>query len=84
MGFLIKFLLVFMVIYFLLKGFVSFLLGKRGKQTSPRQPQRPEQSNQPVTQEKRIIEYQKKTFEISEAEDVDFVEIKGNKGEAGS
>lgn len=79
MGFLIKFLLVFVVIYFLLKGFVRFLFGKRARQTSPRQPQRPEQAE---TQEERIIEYQKKTFEISEAEDVEFVEIKEQKGEA--
>ena len=83
MGFLIKFLLVFVAIYFLLKGFASFLLGKRGRQTSPRQPQRPEQPDQPVTQQERIIEYQKKTFEVSEAEDVEFVEIKEKKEEAG-
>ena len=76
MGFLIKFLLFFVVAYLLMKGFVAFLTGKRngqsaaGRQSSQRQPREPE------TQEDRIIEYQKKTFEKSEAEDVEFTEIK--------
>jgi|AGTN01.3.fsa_nt_gi hypothetical protein len=79
MGFLIKFLLFFAAIYFLMKAFGSWLSGKRTSQTSSHQSQqrrRREQPKQPETQEDRIIEYQKKTFESSEAEDVDFVEIK--------
>lgn len=79
MGVLIKFILVFVAIYLLLKGFVRFLFGRRAGSSSPYQQQRPEQPRQPETQEDRIIEYQKKTFESSDAEDVEFVEIKEHK-----
>jgi len=60
----------------ILKAFAAFLYGKRNKQTPPRPRQHTAQSKQPETQEERIIEYQKKTFISSEAEDVDFVEVK--------
>jgi len=76
MGFLIKFILVFVVIYLLMKGFIGFLLGKKTRQSSTFQQNRREQPKQTDTQEDRIIEYQKKTFESSDAEDVEFVEIK--------
>jgi len=79
MGFLIKFILVFVVIYLLMKGLVGFLLGKRTRQSKPFQQQRQEQTKQSETQDDRIIEYQKKTFESSDAEDVEFVEIKDHK-----
>ncbi|MBK5195414.1 MAG: hypothetical protein JJE08_05185 [Proteiniphilum sp.] len=79
MGFLIKFILVFVAIYLLMKGFVCFLLGKRPGQSSSFQQNRGEQPKQTDTQEDRIIEYQKKTFESSDAEDVEFVEIKDHK-----
>ncbi|MEA5129948.1 MAG: hypothetical protein VB074_17370 [Proteiniphilum sp.] len=82
MGFLIKFFLGFMVVYFLLKAFTAFLLGKRGRQASnfrQRQPQQPQQPKQPENQQDRIIEYQKKKFESSEIEDADFVEVKNSK-----
>lgn len=79
MGFLIKFILVFVAIYLLMKGFVGFLLGKRTGQSSPFQKQQQEQPKQTESQDDRIIEYQKKTFESSDAEDVDFVEIKDHK-----
>lgn len=79
MGLLIKFLLGFMVVYFLLKAFVAFLIGKRGRQTSNYRRQRTQQANQSETQKDRIIEYQKKKFESSEVEDVDFVEVKDKK-----
>lgn len=75
MGFLIKFFLFFTAAYMLMKAFAGFLSGKRNKQTPPPR-QHAAQSKQPETQEKRIIEYQKKTFASSDAEDVDFVEIK--------
>lgn len=77
MGFLIKFFLFFIFIYLLLKGLAAFITGgkRSGKSTSyyRQQRQRPEQ---PETQEDRIIEYQKKSFETTEAEDADFIEIK--------
>ncbi|MDD4777061.1 MAG: hypothetical protein PHV53_02115 [Fermentimonas sp.] len=80
MGFLIKFFLVFVFIYLLLKGLLAFIVGgKRSGTTTNRYRQqrpRPEQPKQPETQEDRIIEYQKKSFESTEAEDADFIEIK--------
>ncbi len=76
MGFLIKFLLGFIVVYFLLKSFAVFLMGKRGRQASSYQRQRAQQSKQSENQQDRIIEYQKKNFESSEIEDADFVEVK--------
>jgi len=60
-----------------LKAFVIFLSGKRNKTNTP--PVRnsiPLRQSKPETQEERIIEYQKKTFASSDAEDVDFVEVK--------
>lgn len=70
------------MIYLLLKGIVVFLTGgkKTGKSTSYNRQyrQRPEQPKQPETQEDRIIEYQKKSFDTTEAEDAEFIEIKDN------
>ena len=82
MGFLIKFLLFFVAAYLLLKGFVAFLTGKRSGQSGANRHTQSNQSRQPETQEDRIIEYQKKTFEKSEAEDVEFTEIKKQQGES--
>lgn len=76
MGFLIKFILVFVAIHFLMKGLLSFLAGKKSRQSSPFHHQQREHRKPTDRQEDRIIEYQKKTFEKSDAEDVDFVEIK--------
>jgi hypothetical protein len=81
MGFLIKFILVFVAIYLLMKGFIGFLLGKKTGQSSTFQQNRREQPKQTDRQEERIIEYQKKTFESSDAEDVEFVEIKDHKSD---
>lgn len=74
MGILLKFLLFFTVIYMILKAFIRFLIGKRSSQTPPRQQQQT-YTRPPENQEDRIIEYQKKNFEQSDVEDVDFVEI---------
>lgn len=65
-----------MVVYFLLKAFTAFLMGKRGRQSPNQRQQRTQQAKQPDNQQERIIEYQKKNFESSDAEDVDFVEVK--------
>jgi hypothetical protein len=83
MGFLIKFFLFFIAAYLLMKGFVAFLMGKRsGHPTAADRHSSSRQPRQPETQEDRIIEYQKKTFEKSEAEDVEFVEIKKKEDDA--
>lgn len=42
------------------------------------QNKRTRNTEQPASQDDRIITYKKKEFEISAAEDVDFVEIKDN------
>ncbi len=76
MGFLIKFLLGFMVVYFILRSVASFLIGKRGRKGSTYRQQQAQQEKQPENQQERIIEYQKKNFESSEIEDADFVEVK--------
>lgn len=57
---------------------LGFFFGKRTpssfyNNTHKKEPQEPE------TQEERIISYQKKEFETTKAEDVDFVEIKDDK-----
>ncbi|MDD4631366.1 MAG: hypothetical protein PHQ77_03875 [Proteiniphilum sp.] len=80
MGILIKFLLFFTIVYLLMKAFVGFLGGKKQKQP-PRPQQRAAQPRQPETQNDRIIEYQKKNFEKSEVEDVEFVEMKDREKE---
>lgn len=50
--------------------------GKRRRGNTTRHQQNKEK---PVSQDERIIEYKKKEFEISTAEDVDFEEIKDSK-----
>jgi hypothetical protein len=75
MTYLFKFLLIFTFVYLVLKSFVRFLTGKRRRQPPPRQQQH-SYTRQPEKQEDRIIEYQKKNFEHSDVEDVEFVEIK--------
>lgn len=80
MGFLFKFFIFFIFIYLILKGLAAFIVGgkRSGKYTSNyrQQRQRTDQPKQPETQEDRIIEYQKKSFETSEVQDADFIEIK--------
>lgn len=82
MGFLIKFFLFFTAIYLIIKFLGSLLLGKRNKQNSSTyrnsrsQQTRRKPPRQTETQKDRIIDYQKKTFESTEVEDADFVEIK--------
>lgn len=80
MGFLFKFLIFFIAIYFVLKGVAAWLLGKRNRQhryTGSRYNQAyREEPKQPETQKDRIIDYQRKKFESSEVEDADFIEYK--------
>ena len=81
MCFLIRFLLLFFVIYLLLKGLANLLTfgsryRKRNEYQQQQQQYNSQKNKQPETQEDRIIEYQKKKFESSEIEDADFVEIK--------
>lgn len=79
MGFLLRIILIFVFIYLLIRGFFNLLtFGSRYRKNNPynHQQQKSKQNVQPETQEDRIIEYQKKSFESSDIEDADFVEIK--------
>lgn len=82
MGFLIKYFLIFSIAYLIMKGFAALLTRKRFGQSNPNyRTHTQEPPREPETQEDRIINYQKKNFEKSEAEDVEFVEIKEPKEE---
>lgn len=77
MGFLIKVLLVFAVIYMVINFLGRILFGtKRKPQASPYNRHSQQQKNEPETQEDRILDYQKKSFETTDAVDVEFEEIK--------
>lgn len=77
MGFLVKFILLFTIIYFLLKAISRWVIGAHGfnRRTSPYGQSR-EAQKEPETQEERILDYQKKSFEAADAVDVEFEEIK--------
>lgn len=77
MGFIIRFILFTIIFFFLFRLISSFLFGKRTQSnTYRRRPQQQQQSAEPETQEDRILEYQKKSFETSDAVDAEFEEIK--------
>ena len=79
MGFLIKVLLVFAVIYMVINFLGRALFGtKRKPQASPYSRHSQQQQNEPETQEERILDYQRKSFDSEEAEDADFIEVKDN------
>ena len=56
-----------------------FLNTGRFKSQQSRTQQRSTQPKQPESQEERIIDYQKKSFESTEIEDADYIEIKDQK-----
>lgn len=75
MGFLFKVLLFFAIIYLIINFLGRFLFGMRQKpQSGPYN--RQSQQKEPESQEERILDYQKKSFESSDAVDVDFEEVK--------
>ncbi len=79
MGFLVKFILLFMAIYFLLKAVSRWLMNARGfnrRTSSWPYGQAREAQKEPETQEERILDYQRKSFESADAVDVEFEEIK--------
>lgn len=76
MGFLFRFFLGFIIIYFVLKAFFSILTGKRTRRYSNQRQQQANQPRKPYNQQDRITEYNKKNFELSEIEDADFEEVK--------
>lgn len=78
MGF-IKALLFFIVIYWAIKLLFRVLLGsvyKRSRFESENGKETKQPEKTPETQEDRILDYQRKNFEATDAVDVDFEEIK--------
>lgn len=74
MGAFLNLLLFFFAIYFLWKIIKQFIIGNHRRAAN--NPYNKKEEKQPETQEERILEYQKKSFEKTDAEDVDFEEIK--------
>jgi site-specific DNA-adenine methylase len=75
-----KFLFLLILTFMVLRGVFAFLFrflntGRFNSQQG-RTKQRPTQPKQPESQEERIIDYQKKSFESTEVEDADYIEIK--------
>ncbi|HHX30979.1 MAG TPA: hypothetical protein GX712_00110 [Bacteroidales bacterium] len=80
---MLKFLFFLILIFMVIRGIFAFLFrflntGRFNSQQRRAQ-QRPTQSKQPESQEERIIDYQKKSFESAEIEDADYIEIKDHK-----
>lgn len=77
MGFLFKFLFFFVIIYLLLRAFTRWIAswGRRATGNYTQQ-QREQTQKEPETQEDRILDYQRKSFESAEAVDVEFEEVK--------
>lgn len=78
MGFIIRVLIVFAIIYFAISLLGRILFGVRRKpQANHYSRQSKSSEKEPESQEERILDYQRKSFEASDAVDVDFEEIKG-------
>ncbi|MDO5522880.1 MAG: hypothetical protein Q4G48_02415 [Bacteroidia bacterium] len=72
-----KFLLILAIIYLAFNFLNRFLFGTRRKtHGNPYRQSRPQQEKTPETQEDRILDYQRKSFEKTDAVDVEFEEIK--------
>lgn len=77
MGFLFKVLLIFAIIYMVISFVGRMLFGtKRKPQAGPYSRHSRQQQKEPETQEDRILDYQRKSFEKTDAVDVEFEEIK--------
>lgn len=80
MGRFFIFLLVFAVIYMAINFLGRALFGtKRKPQANSYSRHSQQQQNESETQEERILDYQKKSFEATDAIDVEFEEIKQKK-----
>lgn len=78
-----KFLFFLILSFIIIRAIFSILfriLGvNRFNSKNRKYQQRPNRPKQPESQDERIIEYQKKSFESTEVEDADFIEIKDRK-----
>jgi len=80
MGKILWILLIFGIFIFVMRligRFIAFFRGNTGRPASSYYQQRQQNTyKKPETQEDRIMGYQKKSFETTEVEDVEFEEIK--------
>ena len=87
MGYFIRFILALIVINFVIRLVIRFFLKWNGRKTNYsaynqqqyRRENRQNAQEAPTTQEERILDFQKKSFNTEEAEDADFIEVKDNK-----
>lgn len=76
---MVKFLLFVAIIFILLRAFTRWFANWGRRATSNySQQQREQAQKEPETQEERILDYQRKSFEATDAHDVEFEEIKGS------
>lgn len=87
MGYFIRLILAIVVINFVIRSVFRIFFGWRRRKSgynpyTQQQQRRNYQSKatpkKPETQEERILDFQKKSFDSSKAEDADFIEIKDN------
>lgn len=88
MGYIIRLILVLIVVNFVVKLLFRLFFGwkmknmrnnsygQRQKEQRQRYQHNSKKSSTPETQEDRILDFQKKSFEKTDAEDADFIEIK--------
>lgn len=77
MGIILRFFLSLLAFYFLIRFVFNLLMGKRWASENKTYRQKQSQNQHKIqSQEDRIISYQKKKFESSTIEDVEFEEIK--------
>ena len=79
MKFLFFLIIIFMVIRGIFALLFRFLSSGRFRSQQGKSRTRPMQTKQPESQEERIIDYQKKSFESTEVEDAEYIDIKDHK-----
>lgn len=72
---MVKFLFFLVIIYFLIRSFTRWFANWGRRATGNYSQQQEQTTKEPQTQEERILDYQRKTFESTDAQDVEFEEI---------
>lgn len=78
MAVLLKIILVFVVFYYLSRFLMRLFFGRLQRKASAFQNEQKAnaETKEPETQEERILDYQRKSFESADVDDVDFEEVK--------
>lgn len=79
MGFFISIILLIVIFYLTIKLLKRLFIGWLFRAHTNSHRQEESKPKTPESQEDRILEYHKKSFEKTDAEDVEFEEIKTNK-----